>query len=179
MKTKYALLLSVLLMVWTLNVYGQTARKSKAKAVAKKSDISSVLGKPDYESTIDSLDTKVWIISQKKNSEMKKTQTGKMMRTTKDNVTEMDQEGKDGMTAGTHYLIFDVTNIKNGKQITDTSAKVEVVSPSRKNSSVTLQPMMNHFGGGVSLDEKGEYLFTISLDVGDDYRTTQFKYKVK
>jgi hypothetical protein len=32
---------------------------------------------------------------------------------------------------------------------------------------------------GASLDEKGEYLFTINLNVGAGYKTTQFKYKVQ
>jgi hypothetical protein len=39
--------------------------------------------------------------------------------------------------------------------------------------------MMNHFGSGVTLDEVGEYLFTINLNVGAGYKTTQFKYAVK
>jgi len=33
--------------------------------------------------------------------------------------------------------------------------------------------------GGVALDEKGEYILTINLNVGAGYKTTQFKYKVK
>jgi len=35
------------------------------------------------------------------------------------------------------------------------------------------------FAGCVSLDEKGEYVFTINLNVGVGYKRTQFKYKVK
>ena len=179
MKTKYVLLSTILVIVLTLTMFGQTTHNVKTKTVIKKNDISRIMGKPVYESTVDSLNTKVWILTQKKHKEMMKTKMGKMMGKMKDKNMEMDKATKEAMMAGTHYLIFDVTNITNGKEIADSSAKVEIVSPSKKISSVNLQPMMNHFGGGVSLDEKGEYLFTINLNVGAGYKTTQFKHKVK
>jgi hypothetical protein len=179
MKTIYMFLTPILLIVLTLTMFGQNTRGVKKKTVIKKNTIASVMGKPVYESTVDSLNTKVWIISQKKNKELTKTKMGKMMGTMKDANMMTDKATKEAMMAGTHYLVFDVTNITNGKTIADSSAKVEVVSPSRKMASVNLQPMMNHFGGGISLEEKGEYLFTINLDVGADYKTTQFKYRVK
>jgi hypothetical protein len=178
-KTKYILLSTLLLILLTLSMSGQNAHKAKSKIVKKKSDISSLMGKPVYESTVDSLNTKVWIVSQKKSRDLMKTKAGKSMGTMKDINMKTTQETKNAMTAGTHYFIFDVTNITTGKALADSSAKVEVVSPSRIVASVTLQPMMNHFGGGVTLDERGEYLFTINVDVGAGYRTTQFKYKIK
>jgi len=137
------------------------------------------MGKPVYESTVDSLNTKVWIITQKENREMKQTRVGKTMIKMKDKDSVTSEETKEAITSGTHYLIFDVTNLKNRKEMADTSAKVEVVSPTKKMTSINLQPMMNHFGGGISLIEKGEYLFTINLNIGSGYQTTQFKYEVK
>jgi hypothetical protein len=83
------------------------------------------------------------------------------------------------MMTGNYCIILDVTNISNGKEFADTSAKVEVVSPSKIISSVNFIPMMNYFGGGVSLNEKGDYLFTINLNIGMGYKTTQFKYALK
>lgn len=179
MKTKYLLLSAMMVIVLTLTMYGQTIRDMKTKTVKKVNDISNVLGKPVYESTVDSLNTKVWIISQKLNTEMKSTTVGEVMGKMKDKNTVKDTEIKKAISTGTHYFIFDVTNILNKKEVADTSAKVEVVSPTKKISSVNLKPMMNHFGAGVTLDEKGEYLFTINLNVGMGYKTTQFKYKVK
>lgn len=178
MKTKYVILSAALVIILTLAEYGQTTRNMKTKTIQKENDVSSVLGKPVFESTVDSLNTKVWIISQKKNKELMKTNMGKQMSKMDNNMVR-DNATKDAMMTGTHYFIFDVTNITNGKQFADSSAKVEIVSESKKISSVNLQPMMNHFGGGVSLDEKGEYLFTINLNVGASYKTTQFKYKIK
>ena len=112
-----------------------------------------------------------------RSAEMMKTKMGKK-RGKMDNKMEMDKATKKAMMTGTHNFIFDVTNITTGKEFADSSAKVEIVSPTKKISSVNLQPMMNHFGGGVSLDEKGEYLFTINLNIGAGYKTTQFKHKV-
>lgn len=147
--------------------------------VKAQTGISSIMGKPVYESTVDSLNTKVWIISQKKYLEIMKTQIGKTMSETNDKNKNTDKDTRAAMTAGTHYLIYDVTNITSGKEFADTSAKIEIVSPTKKISSVNLQPLTNYFGSGVSLTEKGDYLFTINLNVGVSYRTTQFKYKVK
>ena len=178
MKTKYVLLLTILVTVLTLIMLGQTIQNVKTKSVLKGNDISSVMGKPIFESIVDSLNTKVWILSQREYKEIMKTKMGKNMGKM-DNKMEMDKATKKAMMTGTHNFIFDVTNITTGKEFADSSAKVEIVSPTKKISSVNLQPMMNHFGGGVSLDEKGEYLFTINLNIGAGYKTTQFKHKVK
>jgi len=180
MKKNYVfLLIGIIMILLTVTIIGQSTSNVKKDTVKKVNDLSYVLDKPVYESTIDSLNTKVWIISQKKNKEMLKTTTGKTMAKMKDENTKADKSTKAAIISGTHYFIFDVTNITRGKEIADTSAKVEVVSPSKKNFSVNLKPMMNHFGGGLTLDEKGDYLFTINLNIGSSYKTTQFKYAVK
>jgi hypothetical protein len=179
MKTKYVFLSTILTIVLTLNMNGQITDTVKTKTSIKQNDISNVLGKPVFESIVDSLNTKVWILTQNQYKEIMKTKTGETMTTMKDDSLTMDRATKKTMMEGTHYFIFDVTNIITKKEVADTSAKVEIVSPSKKISSVRLQPMINHFGGGVMLDEKGEYLFTINLNVGSGYKTSQFKYKLK
>lgn len=179
MKTKYALLLTILVIILTITTFGQTTHEVKTKIITKQNDISSEMGKPVFETTVDTLNTKVWILTQKKYKEMMKTKMGETMGKMKDKNMKMDKATKEAMMDSTHYFIFDVTNITNGKEFADTSAKVEIVFPSKKISSLNLQPMMNHFGGGVSLKEKGEYLFTINLNVGAGYKTSQFKHKVK
>ncbi len=68
----------------------------------------------------------------------------------------MYKETKKSMMSGTHYFIFDVTNILNKKEFADTGAKVEIVSPSKKIASVNLHLMLNYFGVGVTFYEKGE-----------------------
>lgn len=179
MKTKYVLLLTLLTTIMILPMFGQPSNMMEQMTPVKENDISNIMGKPVFESTVDSLNTKVWIVSQRKYKEMMKTNTGNAMGKMKDKNAKMDKAAKKAAMTGTHYFIFDVTNIANGKEFADTSAKVEIVSPTKVVASVNLQPMMNHFGGGVSLVEKGDYLFTINLNIGSGYKTTQFKYKVK
>lgn len=179
MKIKHLLIATILIFVLAFPMFGQPARNVEAKSIKLKNDVYGLMGKPVYESTADSFRTRVWILTQKKNKEMMKTKMGKTMSKMKDNSMAMDKATKEALLAGTHCLIFDVTNIKSRIEVADTSAKVEVVYPSRKTNSVKFKPMMNYFGSGVSLSEKGEYLFTISLNIGGGYNTTQFKYKVK
>jgi hypothetical protein len=174
MKTKYGLISTILFFAFTLSLFGQTTQKV-SKTIMKKNDISKSLGKPVYASTTDSLNTKVWIISQQKNKEILKTKVVNM----KDSNTKMDKSTKDEMMAGSYFIILDVTNISSGKEFADTSAKVSVVSPSKEITSANFIPMMNYFGTGVSLNEKGDYLFTININIGMGYKTIQFKYAVK
>lgn len=179
MKTKYAFLATIIISIVTLTVLGQNTSRIKNKPVVKKNDVSTMMGKPVYESTVDSLRTKVWIITQKKNAAMMKTVMGKQMSKSKDDKLVMNNESKDKVMLGTHCIIIDVTNITNGKQIADTSAKVEIVSPTKKLSSVNFVSMMSYFGGGATLGEKGNYLFTINVNIGASYKTSQFKYKLR
>lgn len=179
MKTKYSLITTTILLISALTMCGQTPQAKKSKPLIKNNDISSVLTTPDYESTVDSLKTKVWIITLKKYKELVKTATGKTMSKPKNSNIEVGKTNQDAIIAGTHCLIFDVTNFKSGKELADTSAKVEISSPTKKVTSVHLQPLMSYFGGGIMLNERGQYLFTINLNIGSGYKTTQFKYKVR
>ena len=179
MKIKSVLLSAILLFVLAIVMFGQSKQNTNTKTITTKTDISDIMGKPVYELTVDSLCTKVWILTQVNYREITKTTLGKTMIKKKDTNTKMDKATKDAVVTGTHYFIFDVANIRSGKEFADTSAKVEIVSPSKKVTSVNLQPMKNHFGGGISLVEKGDYLFTINLNIGTGYKTSQFKYNNK
>ncbi len=92
----------------------------------------------------------------------------------------MDNATREAMMAGTHHIMLDVTDATSGKEVANASAKILILSPSKKNSSVELKStMMNHFGSGITLDQKGEYQLTASVNVGGVSKTTQFKYTVK
>lgn len=178
MNIKYGLLSISILLFFTNTMFAQTGTKMETRSHIQISGLSGTLGKPVFELTVDTLNTKVWIISLKKYKAMLKTKKGKDMGKMKDDKMQMDKATKESMMSGTHYFIFDVTNITTGMEFADTTAKVAIVSPTKKMESVKLRPMMNHFGGGVTLSEKGDYLFTINLNVGTGYKTTQFKYEV-
>ena len=95
-----------------------------------------------------------------------------------DSTASMNKAMMDSMTAGTHHIRLDATDAASGKDISNASARILIVSPSKKNVSVDLTPMMNHFGGALTLDEKGEYRFTVSVTAGGVSRSTQFQYAV-
>lgn len=192
MKTKYALLTAALAFVFALTVFGQTTHKAKTKAVVNEYDISRVMGKPTYESKVDSLDTKIWVMTQAQHKRMMKGKMGLMMRREMESLRRqpmmgrmsdssmgMDMASRKAMMEGNHFIILDVRNASTGREIADASAKVQIVAPSKESFSVDLKAMMSHFASGLTLKEKGKYLFTINLNIGAGYKTMQFKYVVR
>lgn len=209
MKTKYVLLTTALTIALTLLACGQT--KNDMKHDMKKHDMSSMMGKPTVDATVEGLHFKVWLMTQSEHKKMMKDHDmmgmkhegmemkdtsmnmgkdmkgmnhdgmdmGKDMRGMKHDGMEMDKETKEAMMSGTHHIMLDVTDATSGKEITNASAKVLIVSPSKKNSSVDLTSMMSHFGNGLALDEKGEYQLTVSVNVNGVSKTKQFQHTVK
>ena len=169
-----------------------SATEKDTKKEISKPDMWSAMGKPSYESTVDSLNTKIWILTQAKHKEIMNGKMGQMMLNEKtsldnhptakqmnDSTMGMDKASKKAMMAGTHFMMIDVTNTLSGLEITNGSAKVQIVYPSTKSVAVDLKIIMSHFGSALTLREKGKYLFTINVDFGGGYKTTQFKYAVK
>jgi hypothetical protein len=247
MKTKHVLLLTVLTLALTLPMFGQHTHDDKTKTHMKQQDMSSMMGKPTVDATVEGVHMEVWIMTQKQHKEMMEGKMGQMMmhgekegamgrmemkgmkdtsmRMGRDlevmkheslgkdiNVMKHDSMGMgkeikvmkhetmgmgkdtkgmkhdgmgmnkammDSMMAGTHHIMLDVTDATSGKEIANASAKVMIVFPSKKSSSVDLRPKMSHFGGALALDETGEYRFTIDVNVGGVSKTTQFQYAVK
>jgi hypothetical protein len=207
METKYVLLLTVLTLALTLPMFGQHTHDDKTKTHMKQHDMSGMMGKPTVDATVEGLHMKVWLMTQKQHKEMMKGKMGQMMmhdekegamgrmemkgmkdtsmvmgkdmKGMKHDDMGMDKATKETMMAGTHHIMLDVTDATSGKEIANTSAKVMIVFPSKKSSSVDLTPMMSHFGGALTLDEPGEYRFTVDVNVGGVSKTTQFQYAVK
>ena len=192
MKTLNVLLTMVLIIILTVFMHGQTNENLKSKTVNDGNDISSVLGKPTYESTIDTLNTRVWVLTQahrKKsnegemgrimNSQMKSIHEGGMTGVVNDSSVGMDIATNKEMMEGTYFILLDVVNTISGKEIASGNAKVQIVYPSKNNLAVDLKIMMNYFASALALNERGKYLFTINFDFGGGYKTTQFQYAVR
>jgi hypothetical protein len=207
MKTKYALLPAVLIIVLALPVFGQHNHDDTTRTRMRKHAMSSMMGKPTVDATVEGLHIKVWLMTQKQHKKMMKGKMGQMMmhgekeiamgrmemKGTKDTSMTMGKDMKgmkqdskgmnkammDSMMAGTHHIMLGVTDASLGKEIANASAKVLIVSPSKNNSTVDLKPMKGLFGGALTLDEKGEYQFTVSVDVNGVSKTKQFQYAVK
>jgi hypothetical protein len=138
-------------MAVVMPIFGQD---NKAKTDMKKNDMSDMAAKPTFEATTGGLHLKVWVMAK-----------GEGM---KDN----------DMMAGTHHIMVAVTDAESGKEVTDANVKILSLSPTNKSASVDLKTMMNQFGGNLSLDEKGEYELTVSVDVNGVANSTPFKYTV-
>jgi hypothetical protein len=204
MKTKFACLSTVLTIALTLPVFGGDTSADSAKTGMKGHDMSSVMGKPTADATVGGLHIKVWLMSQTRHKEMmkpgpammmnhgeKEGETGVMgmkdssmgmgkdMKGMSHESMEMDKTTKDAMMAGTHHIGLAVTDAVKGTEIATASVKLQIESPSKKTSSVDLKPMMSHYGSGLTLDEKGEYQFTVNVDVAGVARTTKFQYVVE
>jgi hypothetical protein len=192
MKKRYIYFSTVLTVVLTMSLFGQVTHGDTTKTTMKHHPMVSMMGKPTVDATVEDLHMKVWLMTQKHHKKMMKEMKheGKGMKDSSMTMNEdmkgmhhdgmkMDKATKEAMMAGTHCIMLDVTDVASGKEITNAGVNVLIVSPSKKSSSVDLKPMMSHFGDGVMLDEKGEYQFTLSVNVGGVSKTTQFQYTVK
>lgn len=151
--------------------------------------MSSMMGKPTVDATVDGLHMQAWILTQKRHKELMKKNMGEMMMHGEKN-NDMDMMGKkdtsmgmgkdmmsmthdgmmdkamvDSMKVGTHFIMLDVAIAANMNELLGASATLFVASPSKKTSSVYLRPMMKHFGAGLKFKEKGNYQLTMSVKV--------------
>jgi hypothetical protein len=197
MKNKMTFFAFVLSMAIAIPTFAQytPATDTVAKPDMKQQDMLSKMGKPTFSAKSGDLLFSIWIISQEEHKKMMSEMSEKGMdmdmkgkkdmgmkkdtSSMKDKGMQMDNATKEAMMAGTHHMMVEVKNNVAGKATNAISAKVEIVSPTNKNSTVDLRmPMMDHFGSGLTLDEKGEYQLTVSVTVGDIAKTMKLKYTV-
>jgi hypothetical protein len=180
MKTKYVLLSTALTIALTLPLFGQHKNDDMTKTDMKKHHMSSMMGKPIVDATVEGLHMKVWLMTQKQHKKMMKEEMERMgMGKMKDTSMGMDKATKEAMMAGTHHLMLEITDSTSGKEIVDASNKVLIEYPSKKSWSADLKPMMSHFGRGLTLNEKGKYKFKVVVVAGGVPKAKQFKYTVK
>jgi hypothetical protein len=175
MKIKYVFLSIFLTISLSLPAFGQKEQADVTKTDTKMHDMSKMMGKPTAEAIVDGLQMKVWIMTQEQHKMMKE----KMgMSEMKDSSMKMNKAAMDSMMAGTHHIMLDLKDSTGGNEIASATANVLIESPSKYNSSVDLKKMMSHFGGSLTLAEKGEYNLKVSVIVGGVTKSTQFKYVV-
>jgi hypothetical protein len=63
--------------------------------------------------------------------------------------------------------------VKNGE------VEIHTISPSEKNEMQKLIAMGNHFGGGLTLNEKSKYTVMAHVKVGKKTPAVSFDYEVK
>jgi len=83
------------------------------------------------------------------------------------------------MMSGTHHVMVTLTDEKKGDPVDEKEITMQLTSPSTKHSTVKLVRMMNHFGAGLALDEKGSYKVDLVLGNGKEAKNVTFSYEVK
>ena len=196
MKVRYAFLSTVLTIALTVVVYGQYSQNDTIKTDMKTHDMSYMMGKPTVDTVDGGFHMQVWLVTQKQRKEMMEGKMGQMkmdeekagamerveIRGINDTSSKVDKDAKRmnmATTTGTYHIMLGVARTAPGTAIANASAKVLIVSPSKKSSSVTLTPMMDHLGGELTLAEKGEYRITVNFSADGVSKTTQFQYFVE
>jgi hypothetical protein len=205
--TKYIFIVTTLTIALTLFMFGQDTYNDMPKTDMEHHNLSDMMGEPTVDVTVEDLHMKVWLMTLEQYEDVMKGEMMKEMpeekkldsnreeamgqlemrgiKKTTSIVQEMkattlvtDKTAKKESMTGSHHIVLDVTEASSGEGIDDASAAISIVSPSEKELSVDLTPMMNHFGGVLTLDEAGEYEFTLIVSVNDVSETTQFRYTV-
>lgn len=166
---------------------GQEHHDHGSTAIAAKHDMSSVMGKTTVDTTIEGVHVRLWLVTQqqhrtimegKKGAQwmgMERTDPEQEVDPTKVNMA-MGEETRVKMMAGTHLVLIDVTDSLSGNELVSTSAKLSIQSPSKKQSTVELLQVMNHFALGIFLREKGTHRLTLDVNANGISRTKQFSY---
>ena len=173
--------------------------KLEKKTTSGEPSPSNMMGKPTFEKSVDGVNLQVWLMTQEEHKKMMKEHMGEqkekggmkgmdhdamhgkgmMGEGMKHGVQDMDPDKMEAMMAGTHHIMVVVTDEESKKEIENAKVEIGLISPSKKSSTVELTSMMNHFGGGLALDEKGGYTLNVLVKVGDETRTAGLEYEVK
>jgi hypothetical protein len=112
--------------------------------------------------------------------DMKGMDHSKMGKEMKGEATEADRSKMmEAMMAGTHHLMVKVLDDKTSNAVGDGHIMVTVTAPSGKSSTIHLAKMMDHFGGGASLTEKGMFKLALSFKSGSKTGNAEFEYEAK
>lgn len=193
MKTKIYFFAFILAISFSLSTYAQSKPDSIQKTGTKPQDMTGMMDKPTYLASSGDLQFRIWITSHEdQNNKMEKEEHRSGMDTlvlrnmgikndtgsNSGNGMEMNKTMESAM-AGTHQILVEVKNKVSGKETNASSVRVDLVSPTKKTSSLVLNmSMKDHFIGGITLDEKGEYQLKVSVIVGTISKTMKLKYKL-
>jgi hypothetical protein len=163
---KYILILTVLLLLPAIDSFSQQGAPD-ARVTEKRTIIPNLLAKPSYEATSGGLHFKVWIMSVIKG--LKDTEIKKI---------EFSVDDDDDVPRETHHVMIEIVDPQNGYNISDAMVELKTISPSGKESTVELDPMMAQYGGNLNFNEKGNYQMNISINTGGRSNLTPFTYTV-
>jgi hypothetical protein len=93
--------------------------------------------------------------------------------------TEQVHAGTDEMKPATHNVLVGIKDAADGRDLLGTDVKLEILPSTGKADMVQLELMSDQYGGGVPLEEKGEYSLKLKISTADGRKVeAPFKYKV-
>lgn len=149
-----------------------------AQKTAKTHSMIDMMGKPKVDKVVEGVHMKIWVMTQKAHEKMMKANMGHMTMSG-EKAEDVDKATKEAMMSGTHAFVVNISDAVSGKELANTTAKVLLVSPTKKNTTVELKTMPNCFGSGIMLDEKGKYEFMVHVNVNGSVKMTKFYFNVK
>jgi hypothetical protein len=159
---KYILIL--LFTALSFPVYAQQGSRSDNAASAEETAaFPDLIAKPSYEASNGRFHFRVWIMS--------------VIKGMKDVEVKNAEIDNDDVETGTHHVMVEVSD-SEGNSITDAMVKVSAVSPTGKEATVDLDPMMAQYGANISFSEKGSYHLSVSMDAEGEPVFPPFTYKV-
>lgn len=104
---------------------------------------------------------------------------GFTVQTMKEAMKSMGMELPKGVTE-THHISLTLTEVKNGRIITEGEARLKVIGPDKTDQTRDLMAMHGHFGADVAMVKKGTYGIMCKFKTADGRtRQTRFWYTVK
>jgi hypothetical protein len=180
MKTKFALMATALI-IFAIPLSAQVPKEHNMDDKAQ----TALLGEPTFTKTSDGLNFKVWIIPQKDSVKlaertMEEIESSSVLNkdTTKRKVG-IGSMGAGEASEGTHHIMLEISDAVDNKKLENVTPEVVVVTPSHQSTSVELESMMDHFGGSLSLKEKGQYELSTIVTVDGTAKTVKFPFILK
>lgn len=157
---RFLVAIIMLMIAFSLQASGQQGASSTKESTGKMM-IPDVVAKPVFEGTNGGLHLRVWIMS--------------VIKATNE---DLNNNVSSEVNTGTHHIMVEVTDADSKKDMPGAIVKLIQTSPGRQESKLDLKPMMNHYGTNLTLDEKGEYQFNVSVNINGEEIVTPFKYTI-
>lgn len=136
--------------------------------------------RPTFETNTGGLDIQVWVMTREEHEQMmNEMKNNESMNMNMDKEGKMNKMGNDSKKTGTHHLKMVVSDAGSGNVRNDLNSKVKVTSPTKISTTIGLKNMSDHYGSDLTLNEKGDYIFLITLDDKGTAKTAEFTYKVQ
>jgi len=141
---------------------------------------TAIMDEPVFEKSMDGLDIKVWIVDEKNKSRfaIRNEEEKSGMATERNQVVTDGPVNDSALPIGTHYIAIRAKENKNGKELEE-SPTVLIESPSKDAIKVQLKAVRDNYVGSLILEDKGEYKFTLTVNVSGVPEAIPFTYTVK